>query len=89
MRSKKVICALNRRDSDKRPQRNGKTRTNLASAFAHRFDHVTQRLVVFAQLDDAKNAEKTDDSKDVEIDAFFIPVFGKANVVAFFELKKI
>ena len=80
---------MNRRDSDKQPHRNGKIGTNLASTFAHRFYHVTQRLVVFAQFDDAKNAEKTDDSKNVEIDVVFIPVFGEENVIALLELKKI
>ena len=84
----KIFCALNRRDSDKQPHRNGKIGTNLASAFAHSFDHVTQRFVVFAQLDDAENAEKTNDAKHVEIDAFFIPVFGEENVIALLELKK-
>jgi len=80
---------LNRRDSDKRPHRNGKIGTNLACAFAHRFYHVTQRLVVFAQLDDAENAEETNDSKNVEIDAVLIPIFGEENVIACFELKQI
>ena len=44
---------------------------------------MTQRLVVFAQFDDAKNAEETDDSKNVEVDAVFIPVFREENVIAF------
>ena len=89
MRSeKKVICALYRRDSDKQPHWNENNGTYLASTFAHRFDHVTQRLVVFAQFDNAENSKETDNSKNIKIDAVSIPVFGEENVIAFLELKK-